>query len=380
MPARHPTWPLALLCCLPLCASGSEPAVLLVGDARLTWQADERTARDGDRTTADSLRLRARFGAESILGEQWRLRGRVAGLFSDDQEQTRAWTNAWTPTRTGLRDGDMAFDELFLRFLPANDKGSVRIGRFQTRFALNDLMNKSLDHRDSPAASVTWTNGVHWRYHLSDAWRWHSLARFNSSRGASVVARSPLVFDDSDSRVTWFTGLEGLGRLGPITERMIGLTYMPKTLASDGIDAPRREDYVTLTVRALAEWPLGGSGMSSRVGAEFGHAPNTPTRAATQTGSSGRAGGTAAQFSAGLYDFAPGHDVSISYGFAEAGWLISPSFRENDTLLELRYRWRMTDKLSVETRVRRREERALPTDAMRARVDEDFFVRLTLRL
>jgi len=356
------------------------PSVRIVGDARLTYQASERDERDGSSTTADNLRLRARIGAESILGEQWRLRGRVAGRFSNDQEQTRAWTNAWTPTRTGLRDGDIAVDELFLRFLPANDKGSVRIGRFQTRFALDDLMSKSLDNRDSPGATVTWTNGVHWRYHISDAWRWHSLARFNTSRGASVIARSPLAFDDSDSRVTWFTGLQGLDRLGPITQRMIGLTWMPRSLASDGLDAPRRDDYLALTARALAEWPLGHGGMSTRVGAEVGHAPNTPSKAAMGIGSGGRSGGTAGQFSAGLYDFVPRHDVSVVYGFADAGWLISPNFRENDALLELRYRWRVSYKMSFEARARRREERDLPTGAMRARVDEDFFVRLNLRL
>lgn len=370
---------LTAACLVPASATGRE-SPLWVGDARLVVFAGETERGDGMRDTEDGARLRLRFGAEGAPAEQWRLRGRVAGRFSSDQGRTRIWLKAWSPTRSGLDDGDVTVDELFLRFLPAGDRGSVRIGRFQTRFALNDLMGKSLDHRDSSSANVTWTDGIHWRHHLSDTWRWHGLARFNSSRGSGAVTRGPLVFDRSGSGVTLFTGLQGMNGPGPVAEHMVGITWMPNTLASDGLATSRREDYLTLTARALAEWPLGPGATRARIGVEAGFAPNTPTRDAMGLSPGGRTGGTAGQLSLGLNDFLPRHDVSVVYGRADAGWLISPSFRENDELLELRYRWRATARVSLEARVRRREEREVPVGALRGRSDEDMFVRITARL
>lgn len=379
MTARLLTALLAVTCFVPATAQARE-APRLVGDARLMYYSGETERGDGSADSEEGARLRLRFGAEGALSGQWRLRGRVAGRFGTERERSRIWLKAWAPTRGGLDEGDVTVDELFLRFLPAGDRGSVRIGRFQARFALNDLMGKSLDHRDSPSANVTWTDGIHWRHHLTDGWRWHSLARFNASRGSGAVTRGPLVFDHSGSGVTLFTGLQGTDGPGPVAEHMIGITWMPNTLATDGIAAPRREDYVTLTARALAEWPLGQRGMLARVGVEAGYAPNTPTGAAMGLESAGRTGGAAGQLSLGLNDFIPRHDVSVVYGRTDAGWLISPNFRENDELLELRYRWRVAPRMSLEARVRRREEREIPAAALRGRVDEDMFVRVSVRL
>ncbi len=349
------------------------------GDVRLQFFASERAARDGLETREEGMRLRLRAGAETPISTDWMLRGRLAGRFTTDQDRTRFWLKSWAPTRTGLDDGDATIDELFFTYAPQDAAWSLRLGRFQTSFALADLMAKSLDRKNSSNVSIHWTDGLHWQYALSSAWRSHVVLQHNASRGTGSTFRAPLSFDDSASRVSMFTALESTTNWGPVKQRVIGVTWLPSALATNGIDATRRDDYVTLTARGAAEWPLGDTGTRGVLGLEIGYAPNTPANSVVNSGDRGSAGGTAGQLSVSLFDFAPQHDISFAYGLIDAGWLISPSYRGNDLALEIRYRWRISNDLRLEVRVRRREERALPSDAMQARIDEDLYVRLTAR-
>lgn len=118
--------------------------------------------------------------------------------------------------------------------------------------------------------------------------------------------------------------------------------------------------------------------MRGVIGVEFGYAPNTPTREVMGAGE-GDSGGLAKTFSMNLMDFMPRHDLGFAYGSIDPGWLISSSFRANDLLLEIRYRWRIDDSLTLEARLRRREERYLPADVSRPRIDDDAYLRFTFR-
>jgi hypothetical protein len=325
------------------------------------------------------LRLRLRLGAEAGLAENWLLRGRLAGRFSTEQDRTRFWLRAWMPTRTGLEDGDATLDELFLHYTPDGTDWSLRIGRFQSKFELKGVASKSLDRNDSPNMEVTWTDGAHLQYALTPRWRSHLLLQRNASRGSGQVARAPLTFDDSASRVTAFAALESTAPIGPVTQRVFSVTWMPSALASDGPGAERREDYLALTARMFAEWPIGTQGMRGGLGGEAGYAPNTPVESVVNAGAGSDAHGWAHTFSMNLFDFAPGHHIAFVYGRVDAGWLISPDFRNNDRLLEIRYQWRISPTLSVESRLRRREEVDLPDGVTRPRIDDDFYLRLSMR-
>jgi hypothetical protein len=349
------------------------------GDVRIAGYASERDARDRTETSEQGLRMRLRMGAELPLTTDWLLRGRLATRQTTDQDGTRFWRKAWTPTRTGLEDGDAAIDELYLRWAPTDGNWMLRIGRFQSSFTLADIAGKSLDRKDSSNMAITWTDGLHLRYHHASGWRSHLILQHNAREGASVTARAPLSFDDSDSRVSTFAGLESTARWGPLTQRMLSVTWMPKALATESLDAPRRDDYLAVTARATAEWPIGPNGMLGVLGGEVGYAPNTPDNVVMDSGTSGRAEGMATQFSMNLLDFAPRHDIGFVYGELDPGWLISPSFRPNDLLLEIRYRWRMTATWTMEARLRRREERHLPPEVTRPRIDDDFYLRFARR-
>jgi hypothetical protein len=361
----------------PAAASTGDP-VRAFGDARLVFFANERDARDRTLTKNEGLRMRLRAGAEGRIADDWLLRGRFAGRYSTDQDRMRFWFKTWPPTNTGLEDGDATIDELYLRYAPSGADWSLRVGRFQSVFKLDDVTGKSLDRRDSSNVSVNWTDGVHLQYALTPAWRTHLILQYNDRDGTGSVARSPLDFSAGGSRITTFAGLESTLRLGPVKQRMIGLTWMPDALATDGIGESRRDDYVALTARGTAEWPIGESDMRGVIGVEFGYAPNTPRRDVMNAGE-GRSGGLAKQFSMNMLDFIPRHDIGFAYGSIDPGWLISPNFRANELLLEGRYRWRMRDDLTMEVRLRRREERYLPEGGGRPRIDDDAYLRFTKR-
>jgi hypothetical protein len=349
------------------------------GDARVAFFASERDARDRTETSEQGLRLRLRLGAEAGLSENWLLRGRLAGRYSTEQDRTRLWLRAWMPTRTGLEDGDATLDELYLRYAPDGADWSLRIGRFQSKFELMGVASKALDRNDSPNMEVTWTDGAHLQYAVTPRWRSHLILQSNASRGSGQAARAPLAFDDGASRVTAFAALESTAPVGPVTQRLFGVTWMPSTLATDGLGEERREDYIALTGKLYAEWPIGTGGMRGGLGGEAGYAPNTPVESVVNAGADSDSHGWAHTFSMNLFDFAPGHHIAFVYGRVGAGWLISPDFRNNDRLLEIRYQWRISPTLSMESRLRRREEVDLPEGVTRPRIDDDFYLRLSLR-
>src|SRR3546814_2702651 len=74
---------------------------------------------------------------------------------------------------------------------------------------------------------------------------------------------------------------------------MLSLTWMPDSLADQGLGSPSREDYVAVDARIAAEWPLREGGPRFVAGAEIGYALETPRDTAVGTGGSGDAGGLA---------------------------------------------------------------------------------------
>ena len=87
--------------------------------------------------------------------------------------------------------------------------------------------------------------------------------------------------------------------------------------------------------------------------------------------------GLAWEVMASVMNFTPDHSIGLNYGRAGAGWLLSPQFRENDELLEIRYQWRPSRLPVLEARVRWREELERLTGALQKREQFDFYLRLT---
>jgi hypothetical protein len=253
------------------------------------------------------------------------------------------------------------------------------VGRLQTAFELAGVAGGSLDRSDSPNVDITWTDGAHVRYRTEGGWNLHGILQRNAAEGATNVRLPPLSFEDSNSRVTYFAALESTEPYGPIVQRALDLSYLPSSLRTEGSAQGPLEDYLAFVGRLAAQWPAGRGDTKWLLGTELGYAPNTPSRPAVGTGTSGTTGGFAWQVQLSLLDVFPGHSFALQHGRADPGWLISPDFRNNEILSEVRYEWKIDERQAFTFRFRRRDEMQMLTDAVRKRRDDDFFLRYTLK-
>ncbi|MGV8941821.1 MAG: hypothetical protein ACOH1P_09855 [Lysobacter sp.] len=357
-------------------AQDADPAWKFSGDLRGGYFASERTARDDTESDSDALQARLRAALQRGFGDHWTFRARAAARFSSEQDDMNVYLRGYAPTEGGTRFGDITLDELYLGYTAPDNGYKLRVGRFQTGFTLAGVASKGLDRVDSPSVDVTWTDGVHLELPIANGWRGHAIAQY---RNRHTVARNPLDYSDNASRTSLFLGLANNQPLGPITQRMVSLNWLPSSLADQGVAASSRQDYLSIDARVSASWPLREDGLRLATGLEVGYAPNTPRGSVVGTGHSGDSDGLAWQISVNLHDIAPGHSVGLVYGRVDAGWLLSPDFRPNDTLTELTYQWRFNPDTSLEARVRERKEIEIPSSAPRARVDHDLYVRVTHR-
>jgi hypothetical protein len=92
---------------------------------------------------------------------------------------------------------------------------------------------------------------------------------------------------------------------------------------------------------------------------------------------SGDSDGYAAAITILLMDFAPKHSLGFNYAHTEAGWLLPPQYNKNERLVELRYVWVTTPNLTIDARLRHREDLHREVDAAQRREELDAFARLT---
>lgn len=348
------------------------------GDARGGVFVSDRRTRDGDRTDEQDVQLRLRLAAERPLGSGWSVRARLAGSWSADDPDTRIYLRASSPTDSATLPGDVTVDELQLNYRSADGNWWLKAGRLQSRFLLQGVAGKSLDRNDSSNVGINWTDGIHVSHALSGGWRSHVVVEYHPAGGGGSTRRRPLDFSASSSRVAGFVALENPEPSGALVQRVVALTWKPSALASEGLDAARRDDYVTLVGRLGAQWPIGNGGMRLLAAGEAGYAPRTQRRTEAGVPIDGRASGVAWQASLNLYDIRPGHHLGLVYGRAGAGWLLSTDYRSDDELLELRYQRRFSRELSMEARLRARRELSAPP-GVRSRLDRDVYVRLSAR-
>lgn len=360
-------------------ASATDAPWRLSGDVRVGTLHSERVARDGAGSSDDELRSRIRLAADVAMGERWNFRARAASRPSSAQDGMRAYVRGPAPESGGAAAGDTTLDEFYFERGRGEGQWWLRAGRFQSRFDLQGVAAKSLDRNDSPNMDVNWTDGLHVRYDGLPGWRVHGVLERNASRFPSSVRRPPLDFSRDPAGPGVFLGLEAAQRAGPVVQRMVSVTWLPDALATQGLSSPARGDYVAITVRAAVAFLESGTGGRMLLGGEIGHALETPYRSAFGLDGGGRVGGKAWQAALSFEQFRPGHSLGVVLGRAQAGWLLSPDFRNNDRLAELRYQWRLNSDWSIEARVREREELRVPASALRPRRDRDAYLRLSGR-
>jgi hypothetical protein len=92
---------------------------------------------------------------------------------------------------------------------------------------------------------------------------------------------------------------------------------------------------------------------------------------------SGDTDGLAWNVTASIMEFLPNHSIGINFAETGAGWLMSPQYADNERLLELRYMWRPTDRLTLDVRGRWRDEISQRIIEDEGRDRFDFYARFT---
>lgn len=358
---------------------------LVTTDQGLSFYADVRTSyvetendnRDGNTARDDYFRARWRAQTTYNVTERMRFGARVAGLCSTRECEPNFTFDSSIPSSTGMNEGDITIDSLYLhRF--RNERFDLAAGRLQTKFvARGGVFAKSLDRNDSNNTRVNWTDGIHGTFRANNGWVAHGILQYNSRSGPSNVRHDPLDFSDPDSRVTYYFGAENAELRGHVVQRGIGISYLPKSLMTDGTRDGRIDDYWGIVARYAARWPQQSDGPRLRISSEVGYAPDTQTRAAAQLPGDGDVDGWAWNLTASIMDFLPSHSIGLNYGRTDPGWLLSPQYTDNEELLEIRYRWRRGPNFVVEFRARQRKELEQRIDTVRKRDRHDIYLRFS---
>jgi hypothetical protein len=349
----------------------------LRADLRAGFFALSADLRDGSSISADEFKIRGRIEADVALGDNLRFMSRVAGTCSTEECDLDVSLQPTTSNANSMANGEITVDEAFLHhFRPRYD---IAVGRLQTKFvARGGVFAKSLDRNDSNNVRINWTDGLHATWKSRFGWTSHLILQRNDSEGSSSVRRSPLDFQAGDSRVTYFVAMENVKPWGPIVQRGLDVSYLPSSLLKDGTSQGPIEDYWGVVGRFAARWTVSEKrDMRFRVSGGIGYAPETPTKQAMGTGNSGESDGLGWAVTAALMDFRPGHSIGFNYGRMGAGWLLSPQYRQNEELSEVRYVWRYRDNKTIEIKVRHRNELDQLVTAQHKRDELDVFVRMT---
>lgn len=348
---------------------------LFTGDFRPLLNYRDQDNRDGSRVSDASGRSRIRLKGAYGIAEGVQLGVRLAGrCTTDDCSPDWVWDRA-APGSNGLVDGQFTFDELYVH-LYRRDKFNLTAGRQQTRFVLRGgVFARSLDRNDSNNDNVTWTDGIHATFRRREGWSTHFIVQRNAADGSGSIRRGPLDFATSSAKNTYFLGSENLNAAGPIVQRSLTISYLPDSLLKDGTVSGRRKDYWTVAGRLMGRWPQVAEGPRLRAGVEIGYAPETPTPAGAgiDTGVDGLAWNVVASF----MDFRPRHNIGVNYARTGAGWLLSPQYRQNEELFEIRYQWRPRNFPAIDARIRWRQDIEQPIGTLQKREVLDAFLRLT---
>ena len=345
------------------------------GDLRPIYNAYDLERRNGTSKSDEQLGFRTRFLADFGLSDSVHVGARLAGVCYVDDCNLDFVLESTPTTSSGLKGGQFTFDELYLHWF-RTERGSFAVGRLQTRAVLRSgVYAKSLDRNNSNNVNINWTDGILAIYRAQNGWRSSFVLERNDSDGSSSIRHGPLDYNDSEARNTYFTGFENIDRWGLVVQRAFDVSYLPNSLLTDGDVDGRREDYWGLVGRLAMRWPQRSEGIRLRSGLEIGYAPETPTAQAVNLEED--ADGLAWDVVVSIMDFLPDHSIGVNYAQTGSGWYLSPQFRPNEELLELRYQWRPAHFPLLEIRIRERQDLQQETTAIRKRHEIDGYIRLT---
>ncbi|MDJ0905420.1 MAG: hypothetical protein QNI96_05330 [Woeseiaceae bacterium] len=347
------------------------------GDTRLSYIFDGEDLQGISLGKTDVLRLRWRLAAEGRFLKGMRGSISVAGLCSTEDCSLEGLLQPDISSAASIRDGEMTIDSAFLQWF-RSDRYDIAIGRMQTKFvARGGVFSKSMDRNDSNNLRVNWTDGLHTTYRGVRGWDSHLIVQYNSEDGASNIKRLPLDFSSDKSRASYYVALESKKALRRMVQRTLSVSYLPSSLATNGLMNSTREDYWGVVGRLALRWPVRDEGWRLRTSGEVAYAGKTPINSAAGIAGDGDTGGLAWALTVSIMDFVPRHSFGVNYARTEAGWLLSPQYTPNEELYEARYMYRPTDRITLDVRGRWRYDLRDRLIDIPDRNNFDFYARAT---
>jgi hypothetical protein len=383
-------------------AQQAEPEFSWFGDIRPGFSYVSTNDRTGETSDESTFNTRFRIGGNYQINESLIFQGRIASRFSSNQDDLELLFEDHTGGSGSYPAGTITFDQLFLRW-QLNDAVRLTAGRFQARYPLAGFIPKGVDRYYSANMSISHTDGLWLDWNLNQDWKLHAVVSHNGDEGSSHAGRAPLDFGTKDSsRLSFFTNLEHRETGGRWVQREISLSYTPGVVQRDG----ERSGHLAASTRVMMRLPINIGGVDYWFGGELGYTPRITESGIIESESStlfdGASqawlssvnplyfialnsstlfdeGALAWQVSAYANGIAEDHQLGILYGQVEPDWLISSSFRPNNTLAEARYRWNILDPLTFDFRVRYRTDLFTLENADESRQDFDFYARFTYK-
>lgn len=349
------------------------------GDIRFGYYGFERDERNGAESDDDMLRLRARAGLLWTLNDTWSFKGRYAARVHNKDNES-GWVKLFDGLNTGTSSivpGESTLDEFFLR--ARYGKWDHRIGRFQTNSRLTGIAAKSFSRTNSTGWDVGYTDGIQSTYRTDLGFNVTGLLEYNDKDGTSNLRRSPLNFQDSSSRTTYYLSVDAQDTDGLWAQRSFDVTYIPSALYYNGVAAGQKRDYVGFTGRVATQVAVHNE-MKLVTGVELAWAPETQSERIAGLPGTGKTDSFSWHVSANLMDIVPGHSLGVVYAENEAGWLLSTDFQNNGTLTEVRYAWAPMNGHLLEARVRERKDLSRLSTALQKRSETDMYLRYTISM
>ena len=347
------------------------------GDVRAALALNIREDRVGTDRTELLPAVRARGGATISVTPWLEARARLAGFLDKDVDGLGFRLSH----RRTIQSGDVTFDSLFLTLRP-HELFTLKIGRLQTQFEVDSVVQDSLSRNDSGGLEVNWTDGVYLTIGKSSSFKLHLIGQVNPEMGPTnnIGIRGPMDFGDGVSRVTYYAALEAPS-LTPFTQLIADVTIIPQTLRPLGLGTGATEDVVAFTLKAAADLALqdGTKLPILHPFLEFGAMVSTPRESVLGiSNSTERAGQVAAVAGLDLKHFGPGA-LGFQFGWVQAGYLISPDYPNNTWSIEARYKVSVVKNVVFEARYRHRQDIDKLLDAPQRRTDDNILARLTVK-
>jgi hypothetical protein len=350
-----------------------EAAIAFTGDARAAVAIHQRDLADGTTATELLPALRLRPGIDVMPGSAMSFGFRLAALLNRDMHGLQF--DADGPADPGV----IAVDSAYLQFKPS-DRLQARVGRFQTTFELDSVVEDGLSRHDSGGVAVDWTDGVHIALGEARGTRLHYIGQFNRNDRSTngVGARGPVTFENGASRVTHFIGLE-LAPSGSLTQAMIDMTWIPNALADGTQDGRGTRDFLSFTARIAADHDV-AVGRVLHPALEIGWMPITPQLESLGFASrSGHASGLALVAGLDIRPLARGA-LGLQLARIPAGFIASPDYPANSRSAELRYSWwPVESRLKLDLRYRVRQQILRTSEADSRQTAHNLQLRATLR-